>query len=313
MISGESAVTPVETILASGVMPSCRARTSLITTTAAAPSLSGQQLPAVIRPSGRNTGFSVATPSIVTPGRGPSSVDTTPPSGVVTGVISRAQKPSAMAFSARFWLRTPNSSMSCLLTSLSCARFSAVCPMARYTSGSSPPDRGSTQLGAPPADRRTDRSRAPSNRGFCQPPPTSSCASAGSPSELPRASRETHSTPAETNTSPSPARMAWKAIRVVCRDDAQYRVSVAAGRPSSPSMVATTLAMLKPCSPPGRPQPRYRSSMVVGSSCGTLSRAARTTVVARSSGRRSRSEPLTARPMGERAVATTTASGMNQR
>ena len=68
MISGDSAVTPVETIRASGVMPSSRALASLITTTAAAPSLSGQQLPAVTRPSGRNTGLSPATASRVTPG-----------------------------------------------------------------------------------------------------------------------------------------------------------------------------------------------------------------------------------------------------
>src|SRR5439155_21926853 len=47
-----------------------------------------------------------------------------------------------------------------------------------------------------------------------------------------------------------------------------------------------------------------------GSSCGTLSRAARTIVAVRSSGRASRSDPLTARPIGERAVATMTASGM---
>jgi hypothetical protein len=85
MISGESADTPVATIRASGVMPSSRARTSDITTTAAAPSLSGQQLPAVNRPSGRNTGLSPATPAIVTPGRGPSSLLITVPSGAVTG------------------------------------------------------------------------------------------------------------------------------------------------------------------------------------------------------------------------------------
>jgi hypothetical protein len=57
------------------------------------------------------------------------------------------------------------------------------------------------------------------------------------------------------NTSPSPALMAWYAIRVVCNDEAQYRVSVAPGRKSYPSMTATTRARLKPCSPPGRPQP----------------------------------------------------------
>src|SRR4051812_49753341 len=50
--------------------------------------------------------------------------------------------------------------------------------------------------------------------------------------------------------------------------------------------------------------------MSVGSSAGTLSSAARTMVAVRSSGRRSLSDPLNARPMGERAVATMTASGM---
>ena len=59
MISGESPDTPVDTILASGVMPNLAAFRSLMITSAAAPSLSGQQLPAVTRPFGRNTGFSV--------------------------------------------------------------------------------------------------------------------------------------------------------------------------------------------------------------------------------------------------------------
>ena len=101
-----------------------------MTTTAAAPSFSGQQLPAVIRPSGRKTGLSAATPSMVTPGRGPSSFSTTVPSGVVTGVISRCQKPSASAFSARFCERTPKASMSSRVTPLTWARFSAVWPIA---------------------------------------------------------------------------------------------------------------------------------------------------------------------------------------
>ncbi len=50
--------------------------------------------------------------------------------------------------------------------------------------------------------------------------------------------------------------------------------------------------------------------MSLGSSAGTLSSAARTICAARSSGRMSTSDPLTARPIGERAVATMTASGM---
>ncbi len=61
MISGESPLTPVATMRASGVNPSSRALSSLITTTAAAPSFSGQALPAVIVPLGRNTGLSWLT------------------------------------------------------------------------------------------------------------------------------------------------------------------------------------------------------------------------------------------------------------
>src|ERR1017187_8872479 len=49
MISGDSAESPVETILARGVMPRSAALRSLMTTSAAAPSLSGQQLPAAHR------------------------------------------------------------------------------------------------------------------------------------------------------------------------------------------------------------------------------------------------------------------------
>jgi len=101
MISGDSAETPVATIRASGVSPSSRAFVSDMTTTAAAPSLSGQQLAAVTRPFGRNTGGSAATASIVTPGLGPSSLVTTVPSGSVTGVISRDQNPLAIAFASR--------------------------------------------------------------------------------------------------------------------------------------------------------------------------------------------------------------------
>ena len=131
MISGDSPDTPVDTIRASGVSPSCCARTSLITTTPEAPSLSGQQLPAVTVPFSRNTGLSPCTASSVTPARGPSSRDTTVPSARVTGRISRAKNPSAMAFSARFWLLTPHSSWRWRETPREVATFSAVCPIAR--------------------------------------------------------------------------------------------------------------------------------------------------------------------------------------
>jgi hypothetical protein len=66
-------VTPVLTMRASGVIPSCFAFVSDMITTAAAPLLSGRQLTAVMVPSGQKTGVSAATASIVTPARGPSS------------------------------------------------------------------------------------------------------------------------------------------------------------------------------------------------------------------------------------------------
>src|SRR3954451_9820176 len=300
MISGDSPVTPVLTIRASGVMPRSCALWSLMITSAAAPSFSGQALAAVTRPSGRNTGFSPETPSKVTPGRGPSSALTTVPSGSVTRVISRSQKPSAMACSARFWLRTPNSSMSRRETSFSSARFSAVWPMAMYASGSAPSSRGSCQESAPLSAALATAAWAASKRGFWV---------SGCESELPLTNRDTISTPAEMTTSPSPALIACIAIREVCSDEEQYRVIVVPGRWSMPSRTATIRPMLKPCSPPGRPQPSIRSSMSVGSSSGTWSRAARTIVAVRSSGRSSFRAPLNARPIGERVAATMTAPG----
>src|SRR5215469_3181907 len=75
-------------------------------------------------------------------------------------------------------------------------------------------------------------------------------------------------------------------------------------------MIATTRAMLKPCSPPGSPQPSIRSLMSAGSSWGTLASAAATICWTASSGRMVVSDPLNALPMGDRAVATITASGM---
>ena len=50
--------------------------------------------------------------------------------------------------------------------------------------------------------------------------------------QCPSANRDTVSTPAEMNASPSPALIAWNAIRVVCSDDEQYRFTVVPGRKS---------------------------------------------------------------------------------
>ncbi len=130
MISGLRPVTPLATMRASGVRPSSAALVSDMTTTAAAPSFSGQALPAVTVPSGRNTGFSCDSFSTVVPARMPSSVLTTVPSGSVIGVISSSQKPRSSEAVARCCDMAANSSWSSRLTFSYCATFSAVSPMA---------------------------------------------------------------------------------------------------------------------------------------------------------------------------------------
>ena len=66
----------------------------------------------------------------------------------------------------------------------------------------------------------------------------------GSPSDMPFANRLTVSTPPATNTSPSPALMAWAAIRMVCSDEEQYRFTVAPGAWAMPARMPTTRATL---------------------------------------------------------------------
>ena len=74
-------------------------------------------------------------------------------------------------------------------------------------SGMTPSARGSCHGSAPPSAVCLVRARASSKTGFWV---------SGWLSELPLTNRETVSTPAEMNTSPSPALIAWNAIREVC-------------------------------------------------------------------------------------------------
>ena len=99
--SGSRELTPVEMMRASGSIPSWSASARDITTVAAAPSLSGQEFPAVTRPSLRNTGLSVASFSRVVSALGPSSSVMVIPEGSGTGMISRANIPSFPARTAR--------------------------------------------------------------------------------------------------------------------------------------------------------------------------------------------------------------------
>ena len=132
----------------------------------------------------------------------------------------------------------------------------------------------------------------------------------GRESLLPLTYRDTISTPAEMNTSPSPALMAWNAIRVVCSDEEQYRVSGDAWQVveaeqygDHPGHVVALLAA-------GQAAAEHQVVDVLRVELGHLVQAARMMVAVRSSGRRSFSDPLNARPIGERAVATMTASGI---
>src|SRR5580658_5022273 len=65
----------------------------------------------------------------------------------------------------------------------------------------------------------------------------------GPVSEAPNWKRLTVSTPPARNTSPSPALMAWAAMRMVWSDDEQYRLTVTPGT-STPARRAATRATL---------------------------------------------------------------------
>ena len=96
--------------------PSLAACLAVISTTAAAPSLMPEALPAVTVPSFSKAGFSLAIASMVAPWRGYSSVSTMmSPLRVlmVTGTISSLNLPAFCAASALFCEATANSSCCC--------------------------------------------------------------------------------------------------------------------------------------------------------------------------------------------------------
>jgi hypothetical protein len=76
-----------------------------------------------------------------------------------------------------------------------------------------------------------------------------------------------------------------------------------------PARIATARPRLKPWAPAGWAVPIIRSSTLDGSTDGTLLRRSLTIWAAMSSGRIDTREPLLARPIGLRDVATMTASG----
>ena len=113
-IPGSFAACEYPVIRATGPLEQFAAKASFETTTAAAPSLIDDALPAVTVIPGGNTVRRAERPSRVVSARGPSSVTnvvTLPrPPFTLTGVISSENNPSADAFEARRWLRSENSS-----------------------------------------------------------------------------------------------------------------------------------------------------------------------------------------------------------
>ena len=105
IIAGSTPATPRECQRSLGRSPSSAAFAADIITTAAAPSLMLDALPAVTLPSGLNTGRSVASLSSVVSARGPSSCDTTTGSprrcATLTGVICSLNRPFCIAATAR--------------------------------------------------------------------------------------------------------------------------------------------------------------------------------------------------------------------
>ncbi|MPN45471.1 hypothetical protein SDC9_193038 [bioreactor metagenome] len=118
---------------AMGVTPSSLAFRSLITTTAAAPSLMPEALPAVtVPPSFLKAGFRAARSCTVTPGRKCSSREKGTVSFLTftgTGTISPSNRPSFHAASHFRWLAAANSSCISRVIPYCSATFSAVMPM----------------------------------------------------------------------------------------------------------------------------------------------------------------------------------------
>src|SRR6266498_913851 len=100
-------------------------------------------------------------------------------------------------------------------------------------------------------------------------------------------------------------------MRMVCRLEAQKRFTVVPGTVSGkPASSAARRARFIPCLSCGKPQPTITSTISPRSSSGAFFKAASIAYATRSSGRASTSEPLPARPIGVRAAATMTASGI---
>ena len=183
-------------------------------TTAAAPSLMPEALPAVTVPPFLNTAGSWARRSRLVSARGPSSVSTTTGSprrwGTETAVICPLNRPFSMAATARFWLMSASSSWSSRVTPKRSATFSAVTPMWYRLTGQPRPS-VSTSLRMPSPSRR------PSKRAL---------------KSTMKGVWLMFSVPPATTTSASPVRTNWAAMFMASRPDEHCLLTAMVGTSS---------------------------------------------------------------------------------
>src|SRR6266511_1748148 len=189
---GSTPASPNETNLARGSSPSRSAALSLAMSTAAAPSLICDELPAVTVPSGRKAGLSAASASADVSRRGVSSTpNSTPACGfeTSTGTISCSNRPVSIASNARRCDSSEKASSSARTNPHSLAITSDEIPCGTIS----------------------HRSRSLSDR---------------SPPLEPMGTRDIISTPADTTRSSCPDHTAVAALKFVCIEEPHCRSTV---------------------------------------------------------------------------------------
>ena len=234
MLRGSTPALAQPRMRASGVTCSRLARSALINTTAAPPSVMPDDDPAVMMPgapsTSRKTSGSLRRLSSVVPGRGCSSTSSIAglpfASAYSTGTISSRNRPSAMACSARRWLSSAYASESSRVMPYSRARTSAVSPMIMPQTEQVKPSRyiASTSVKFP--IRCPHRASSASTR---------------------YGMRLMDSMPPASTTSDSPSMIACAPLAIVCMPDAQALLMVCAGAlVGMPARTATCRAGLGP-------------------------------------------------------------------
>ncbi len=247
---------------ASGVKPNSLALVSLVITRLAAKSLSGQAFQAVgaIRPESR---LELADLFVEWYGRGPVVGADRGAVRRVTGVISRSKNPAfLMPLRPRFWLRTPPAVPDASrLVPIMMATFSRSGPSQYRCPWQLLIGPGIVPFVAPaaawPGVPEPRRQRVLSGQGW---------SFLGGQGDL-------HAR--EMNASPSPALIAWKAIRWSAATTGIFRLTVVPGRVVAERDGDDTGPMLKRTAWQATAH-RQRSSILMGVQCGTCRALART-------------------------------------